>query len=174
MFVSEFGDCKFSGGVIGAGKPKARFLGGATKENSSEVVVAGIIEKRKVINGRGRDDLGDLAFDNFPWLRLGGLLGNGDSLVGFDELRNVTLRCVVRDATHGDIISLGECDIENSRSYFGILKKHFVEVAEAIEEKNIIGQGPAHGHILSHHRGKLFLSCHCSGHLREPSRRGES
>jgi hypothetical protein len=27
---------------------------------------------------------------------------------------------------------------------------------------------------LSHHRGKLFLSCHCSGHLREPSRRGES
>jgi hypothetical protein len=70
---------------------------------------------------------------------------------------------VVRDATHGDIISLGECDIENSRSYFGILKKHFVEVAEAIEEKNIIGQGPAHGHILSHHRGKLFLSCHRSG-----------
>ena len=70
--------------MIGAGKPKARFLGGATEENSSEIIVAGIIEKREVINGRSRDNLRDFAFHNFTRLRLGGLLGNGDPLVGFD------------------------------------------------------------------------------------------
>ena len=37
------------------------------------------------------------------------------------------------DATHRDVVSLGEGNVEDGRGGFGVLEKHLVEITKPIE-----------------------------------------
>ena len=165
MAVGELGDGECTGGMVGAGEAKTGFFG--------EVVVAGVVEESQVVDGGGGNDLGDFALYDLAGLGFGGLLGDGDALVGADEFGDVTLGGVVGNATHGDVVPLGQGDVEDPGGVFGIVEEHFVKVTKSVKEKNVIGQRSPHGHVLSHHRGELFLSCHRGAYLRERERWGE-
>ena len=126
-----------------------------------EIVVAGVIEEGEVIDGASGNDLGDLAVDEFSGDRFAGLFRDGDALVRSDELGNVALRRVMGDAAHGDVVALGEGDVENAGGNLGIVEEHFVEITEPVEEKDILGQRSPYGLILGHHRSEfLFACCH--------------
>ncbi len=159
LAVGELGNGEFARGVIGAGEAEVGLLGGASLEDGGEVGMLGVVEEGEVVDGGGGDDLGDLALDNLSGFGSGRLLGDGDALVGFDELGDVALRGVVRDAAHWDVVSLGEGDVEDAGGGFGVLEEHLVEVPETVEEEDIVGQGSPHGHILGHHRGELLFAC---------------
>ena len=109
--VGEFGDSEFARGVIGAGEAEVGLLGGATEEDGGEVGVPGVVEEGEIVDGGSGDDLGDLALDDFTGFGSGRLLGDGDALIGLDELGDVALGGVVRDATHRNVVTLGEGDI---------------------------------------------------------------
>ena len=173
LAVVELGDGEFTSGVVGASKSELLLLGGSSDEDAGEIVVPGIVEEGEVVDGGGGDDLGNFAFDDFPGFGRGRLLGDGDTLVGADEFGDVSLGGVVGDAAHGDVVSLGEGNIENPGGNLGVLEEHFVEVAEPVEEENIIGQRAPHGHVLGHHRSELFFACHCEAYLRGHCGRGE-
>ena len=147
--IGEFGDGELSGGVVGAGEAP----GFAVEKDGGEIVWAGVVEEGEVVNGAGGNDLGDFAFDDFSGLGFGGLLGDGDSFFGADEFGDVALCGVVGDAAHGDAVALGESDVEDSGGDFSVFEKHFVEVTEAVEEKDVSGERPPHGLILGHHGG---------------------
>ena len=132
--VGEFGDSEFARGVIGAGEAEVGLLGGATEEDGGEIGVPGVVEEGEVVDGGSGDDLGDLALDDFTGFGSGRLLGDGDALIGFDELGDVALGGVVRDATHRNVVTLGEGDIEDAGSGFGVLKEHLIEITEAVKE----------------------------------------
>jgi hypothetical protein len=149
--------------VIGAGEAVAGFGSGAGEEDGGEVVVPSVIEESEIVDGRGRNDLGDLPFDDFSGLRLGSLLGHRDPFAGPDELRDVTLGRVVRDPAHRDTIALGEGDIEDSGRILGVLEEHLVEIAQTVEQQNVVGKGPPHRLILRHH-GREFLTFGFGGH----------
>ena len=126
-----------------------------------KIVVAGVIEEGEVIDGASGNDLGDLAVDEFSGDRFAGLFRDGDALVRSDELGNVALRRVMGDAAHGDVVALGEGDVENAGGNLGIVEEHFVEITEPVEEKDILGQRSPYGLILGHHRSEfLFACCH--------------
>jgi len=166
LAVGELGDGEFTGGVVRAGEAEAAFFRRAAEEDCGEVVVSGVIEKAHVIDRAGGDDLGDFAFNDFAGLGLGRLLGDGDAFVGFDELGDISLSRVMRDSAHGDVVSLGEGDIENGGCSFCVLEEHFVEIAKAVEKKDVFREGAPHGHVLGHHWGELlFASCHVGGIL---------
>jgi hypothetical protein len=63
------------------------------------------------------------------------------------------------DAAHGNVVALGEGDVQDAGGNLGILEEHLVEVAEPVEEKDILGQRSPHGLILGHHRSELLFAC---------------
>ena len=165
LAVCELSNGELTSGVVGAGEAEEGFFSGAAREGGSEVVVFGVIEEREIIDGGGGDDLGDFSLYDFSGLGLAGLFCDGDTFVRFDEFCDVALSGVMRDPTHGDVISLGKGDVEDASRGLGVLKEHFIEVAEAIEKKDVFRQGSPHGHVLSHHGGQFFFSCHCEESL---------
>lgn len=104
-----------------------------------EVVRTFIVEEGEVVDGAGGEDARDFAFDDFPGLGCGGLLGDGDAFAGFEEAGDVILRGVVGDATHRGAATLGEGDVHDGSGVFRILEEHFVEIAEAVEEDDVGG-----------------------------------
>ncbi len=91
------------------------------------------------------------------------MLGDGDAFAGLDDFGDVALGCVVGDAAHGDAVAFGEGDVEDFCGGLGVLEEHLVEVAEAVEEQDVIGQGAAHCLVLRHHRGEFLFFGHAAG-----------
>ena len=157
LAVGKLRQREFTGGVINhreaEGVPVFAYRG--------EVIMAAVIEQREVVDGAGRDDLGDLPVHDLAGHRFGGLLPDSDPPALLDEFGDVVFRSVVRDTTHGNSTAFGESHIEESGGLPGILEKHFVEVAEPEEEKHIVGKRAAHRLVLRHHGGELaFLAGH--------------
>ena len=136
--VGEFCEGEFASGVVGAGEAVAEFLSGAKLAGSSEVVVLGVVEEGEVVDGGGGDDLGDFAFDELTGFGFGSLFGEGDAFARFDEFGDVAGGGVVGNAGHGDVVTLGEGDVEDRSGDFGVLEEHFVEVTQAVEEEDCL------------------------------------
>lgn len=83
--------------------------------------------------------MGNFAFDEFSWDGRGGLLADCDADSCFNEFCDIALGCVVGDAAHWDIVALGECYIEDGSRTFSVFEEHFVEIAKAEKEHDIIG-----------------------------------
>jgi hypothetical protein len=159
LAIGELGDGEFAGGVVGAGETPRLFV----LEDGGEVVVLAVVEEVEIVDGAGGKDLGDLAFDELAGDGDGGLLAEGDAFAGLNELGDVPLRGVMRDAAHGDGVAFGEGDVEDGGGDFGVLEEHFVEITKAVEEEDVVGEGAAQFLILRHHGGECsFLA---AGHL---------
>ena len=120
----------------------------------------GVVEEGEVVDGGGGDDLGDFAFDELTGFGFGSLFGEGDAFARFDEFGDVAGGGVVGDAGHGDVVTLGESDVENGGGDFGVLEEHFVEVTQAVEKEDVVGEGATDGLVLSHHGGEFFFFGH--------------
>ena len=107
--VFELGDFKLAGGVIDVGE--AEFF--AFAEHGGEVVRAVRVEQIQVADGAGAEDLRDGPFDDFARHRISRLLGDGDAFAGLDELRDVTLRRMMRHAAHGHRVAFRQRHIED-------------------------------------------------------------
>ena len=151
--VRELGDGELAGGVIDAGEAG----GFPVAEDGGEVVRALVVEQGEVVDRAGGKDAGDFAGDEFSGDGFGGLLGDGDAFVGLEETGDVALGGVVGDAAHGGAAAFGEGDVEDGRGGFRVLEEHLVEIAEAVEEDDVGGQGFPHGVVLGHHRSKRGL-----------------
>ena len=159
LAVGELGDGELAGGVVGAGEAPGLLV----LEDGGEVVVAAVVEEVEVVDGAGGEDLGDLAIDQLAGDGYGGLLAEGDAFAGLDEFGDVALRGVVGDAAHGDGVAFGEGDVEDAGGDLGVLEEHFVEVAEAVEEEDVVGEGAAQLLILRHHGSEFSVLAR--GHL---------
>ena len=102
----------------------------------------------------------DFAFDDLTRFGFGSLFGEGDAFAGFDEFGDVAGGGVVGNASHGNVVAFGEGDVENGGGDFSVLKKHLIEITQAIEEKDVVREGTTDGLVLSHHGGEFFLGGH--------------
>ena len=125
--------------------------------DGGDIVVLSVVKESEIIDCSGGNDLGDFAFNDFPRLGFGGLFCEGDTFSRLDEFGDVALGCVMRHATHRDIMAFGQGDIEEGRCCFGVFEKHFVKITESVKKKNVIGQRTPYFLILSHHGRQLFL-----------------
>ena len=122
-----------------------------------EIVVAATVERTFVEDGAGRDHARDLAFDNaFGGSRVFHLFTDRDLFARIDQLGNVAFRRMIRESAHRDVVALGQSDVENARSVFGIAQKHFIEIAETEKKDGSIGKVAADSPVLLHHRCCLF------------------
>jgi hypothetical protein len=100
----------------------------------------------------GRQDLGDLAFDELTGFRFFDLFTDGDFLAGLEQSGNVGVGRVIRDTAHRHVAAFRQGDVENAGGDCGVLEKHLVEIPKP-EEQNGIFRQPALGlAILRHHR----------------------
>jgi len=118
-----------------------------------QIVVAASVERGFVENHAGGDDSRHLALHNaFGGGGVFHLLADRDFFAGFNQLSQITLRCVEGDAAHRNVVTFGEGDVENACSFFGILHKHFVEIAEAEKENRVFREFAPDPPVLLHHR----------------------
>ena len=71
------------------------------------------------------------------------LLANGDLVALFDQLADIYVRRVVRHAAHGRTfrfaaVPSGQRELQYAGRSDGVVKKHFVKIAEAIKEQIIL------------------------------------
>ena len=110
--------------------------------------------------GAGREDLGDLAFDELAGPGVFELIANGDLATGPEQPANVSIRRVMRQAAHGKTVARGERQIENLRAGLRVLEKHLVEIAQAEEQQRVLGQFALDPAILRHHGCELDFVGH--------------
>ena len=121
--------------------------------DAGEVVVAAGLEDVLLEHGTGRDDPRHFAaHDAAGNGRIFHLIADGDFLPRADELREVEVGGVIRNAAHRVGLPLGERDIEDGRRFLGVLEEHFVEVAQAEEEDRVRRQFALDAPVLAHHR----------------------
>lgn len=136
------GDVEPGDAGLGSG-PGVGAAGAAGGGEAGEIVVGLLVEEVALDDGAGGDDADDLALDE----ALGGggvahLLAEGDLVALRDELREVAIDGVVRDAGERDAEALahrlgGEGDVELARAEFGVVVEGLVEVAEAEEDDGV-------------------------------------
>jgi hypothetical protein len=97
------------------------------------------------------ENLRHLAFDQLPRPGLLHLVANGDLASGFEQPADVRVGGVKWNAAHGDVAAPGQRDIEQLRPGFGVLEKHFIEVAEAEKQNGFSRQFALDSAILRHH-----------------------
>ncbi len=131
--VAELGDGELAGGVIDAGEAEHFRL----EADSGEVVRALLIEQVGVIDGASGEDASDFAFDEFSWLGVGRLFGDGDAQTCFEESGDVRFCRMPRDAAHGGEVSLGESNVEDGRGGFRVLEEHLVKITEPVEQDDV-------------------------------------
>ena len=122
--------------------------------NRGQIVRAFWLQQVKLAHCPGADNLRDIARHNFSWLRFARLIANRDSFSGFDQLRNIILRSMIRHSTHRHAVTLGQCNVEQRSRFFRILEKQFIKVAQPKEQEHIRWHTGAHPLVLLHHRGK--------------------
>ena len=149
--------------------------GGQIHEREAEVFPGGTNGGEKVVFLRdehsfievraGRENLGDLAIDEFAGLGFLGLLADGDLASGSKQATDVRVRRVMRQAAHRNAIARGEGEIDQLRASLRVLEEHFVEVAEAEEQERVLGQFAFDAAILGHHGSELRFVRHAAGKL---------
>jgi hypothetical protein len=92
-------------------------------------------------------------------LRLAGLVADRHAAPCFDELCHVGLRCVIRHATHGHAVPLGQCDVEKRGCFLRVFKKQLIKISKAKEQKRISRNAAPQAPILLHHWGERVAHC---------------
>ena len=100
----------------------------------------------------GAEDLRDVALDELAGLGLFDLIADGDFLALPEQLADITFGGVVRDATHRRAVASGEREIEQAGRGLGVVKKHFVEIAEPEQQQRVAGNLGLDAPVLLHHR----------------------
>ena len=148
--VFRFGQAEFARAQFRVGKTEFAFM----KINRAQIIRPVGLQQIQLAHRSRRDDLGDLARDDFPRLRLAGLIADRHAPPGLDELGDVTLGGVIRHAAHRDAVAMSEGEVQQSGGLLGVLEKQLVEVAEPKEQERIRRHGRAQPLVLLHHRGQ--------------------
>ena len=138
----------------------------ACEKQSREVVVTARVEHMIFEHGTRRNHPRDFAPDNpARHGRIFDLVADGHLATGADELGEVGLRRMERNAAHRHALPLGERDVENLGRFLRVLEEHFVEIAEPEKENGVGGNLALDAPILPHHRCRLVG--HASQNLRD-------
>ena len=160
---------KRAGGNVAEGK--AEFP--AFPVNAADVVVFVLVQHTAFGDGAGGDDAGDVSLHQ----PLGGgrvfhLLADGDLVALLHQPGDVGVHAVIGDAAHGRLLLLwlapvtgGQGEIQFPSRQFGVVVKHFIEVAQA-EHQNAVLVLILDLLILPPHGGQ-FIRCLC--HMLIPS-----
>ena len=114
------------------------------KDDGSQIVVLGILQKIVLHHGTGSNDPHHLTAHQA--LGLGGILGllaDGHLVAHGDQLADISLAGVIGHAAHGRPLRLaavpaGERQGQKLRNQLGIIKKHLVKVAETVKQDKIL------------------------------------
>ena len=102
-----------------------------------------------------RDNLYDFALRKPLRLRVANLLGDGDLVALVDELRNVALSGMVRNAAHRRLLLVAAAARQSQpkfpRNELGVIEEHLIKIAEA-KEQYLVGMPVLRFQILLHHR----------------------
>ena len=124
-------------------------------KNQSYIVVLRIVQRGFCEHRTGRDDLYDLALRKPLRLRVSDLLGDGDLVALVDELRNVALGGMVRNAAHRRLLLVAAAARQSQpkfpRNELGVIEEHLIKIAEA-KEQYLVGMPVLRFQILLHHR----------------------
>jgi len=152
---------QFRGHEIAGGQIHQReaegFPGGT---NRGEEVVAFGHEHPLVEMRAGRQDLGDLAFDEFAGPGVFKLVTDGDFPSGAEQPADVAVGGVMRQAAHRHAVARGERQIENLRARLRVLEKHLVKITEPEQQQRVLGQFAFDAAILRHHGSQLGFGGH--------------
>jgi hypothetical protein len=124
---------------------------------AADVIV--LLRRHGILQGNRprRDDLDDLALDQpLGQLRVFHLFTDSDFIAFVDQPFDIGVGRMERYAAHGDLLFIaaspaGQGQVEFARRRQGIVKKHFIEIAEA-EKENLILALLFDFHVLLHHR----------------------
>ena len=128
-------------------------------DDGDEVVVGVLGEERLLGDGARGDDAGDLAADHaaaLDALRVLHLVADGGLEAGADDLGEIGVEGVVRDAAHRLAGAVGEGEAEKGGGAAGVVHEQLVEVPEAEEEQRVAVQVLPHRAVLAQHRGEFF------------------
>ena len=107
----------------------------------------------------GAEDLRDVAANEFAGLGVFELVADGNFSAMFEQLADVALGGVVRDAAHRHAVALGEGEVQKLRTGLGIVEEHLVEVTQPKQQqrvgRNLVFDAP----ILLHHRRETVGLC---------------
>ena len=78
--------------------------------------------------GARGDDAGEGAFDEFARLRGLDLVDNSNLAALFEDFRDVVVRRVVGDASHGHVVAFSQGDPEEAGAALSVLFEHFIKV----------------------------------------------
>jgi hypothetical protein len=140
-------DPVLAGGDIGEGQPEHP----RDAVRGEEVVVRGPVEILGIGERARRDHPDDLAAHQL--LALGGrlhLLAHRDLLALPNELADIGVGGVMRDARHGGVLARGERDLQEARSQVRVLEEQLVEVAQP-EQEQVVRVPALELPVLLHH-----------------------
>ena len=83
------------------------------------------------------------------------MIANGYFFPGGEELGDVVVARVRRDAGHRVVLAFGEREPKQSRSHHGIFEKHLEEIAQPEEQQRIAREASFDLPVLLHHRREL-------------------
>src|SRR5438270_4317079 len=121
--VFRFGQAEFARAQFRVGKTEFAFM----KINRAQIIRPVGLQQIELAHRSRRDDLGDLAGDDFPRLRFAGLIADGNAPPGLDELGDVTLGGVIRHAAHRDAVAMSEGEVQQPGRFLGVLEKQLVK-----------------------------------------------
>ncbi len=130
-------------------------------EDAGEQVLAPFLQESFIGDGTRRHDAHHLAFHRtLGFARDPALLADRDGFALADQFRQVGIESDHRHAGHGNRRSgggaaLGERNIQERRGTAGIVVKHFVEIAHAIEQQHV-GMLRLDAQVLLHHGGVVL------------------
>ena len=131
----------FRGEKITGGQVDEREAEGFSVRDDSGKKVVPLRDEHSFIEVRaGRKDLRDLAVHEFAGFGFLGLFADGNLATGLEQAADVIVGRVKGQAAHGDAVAGGEREVDQRRSFLGVLEKHFVEIAEAEKQKRVLGQ----------------------------------
>ena len=143
-------------GELAGGKVEERE---AEARNGGDVGVRARVEEAVLRDGARRHDARHLAAHDLSLLdeaRVLHLVADGGGLARADELREIGVERVVRNAAQRRAAALRERGAEDRRGDYGVLAEHLVEVAEAEHENRAGRQLALDRAILSLHGCEFF------------------
>ena len=97
------------------------------------------------------DDLSDISRNDLSGLRLACLIADGHAPPSPDQLRDVSLRSMIRHTAHRHAIALRQRDIEQAGRFLRVFKKQLVEIAQPKKQERIGGNASPQPPVLLHH-----------------------
>ena len=151
--VRDLGQAKAAARQVEPGNTETALV----SKHRGDKVVTMLGEQRFVSECAGCNDACDLTLDGtLARCRIANLLADGDRFTLANQLRKVTLRCVVGNAGHRDRVAAGlaarcQGNAHQRRGLFRIVVEQLIEVAHAVEHQHvrIIGLDRQ---VLAHHR----------------------